>query len=267
MSSSENTTPEVVLSDVPEAATVEEQNDGGNEGIEPEAAEPKPAPTPEEILKKVEKNRDRLLKKYERERWEKEQLRKEIDTLKQTAQQAAPSQAKTANDFATVEEWVAYLADNAAGKKIKDIEDRFKSKDEEARTVQSTKAKQAKFQDSAQKAIASLPDFNNVMAVDVGPIPAHVMDEIYESDNPALVAYYMTKEDLFDDLVDMTPTQAARAIAKFEIQAQSLLSQTRPVSKVPAPMSSNKGTTSGGTKDLHDLDPKALLARLRKIAP
>lgn len=92
--------------------------------------------------------------------------------------------------------------------------------------------------------VQAISDFKQVMDENLDVIEnlrPDVIRMVLDSDDPALAGYHLAKEGKLTELEDMTPNQAALAIAKAI--AKGVPAQNK-VTGAPAPMSANKGTSS-----------------------
>ena len=114
--------------------------------------------------------------------------------------------------------------------------------------------------ENALKAAESFQDFETVMqnnVSDLGAIAPHVRQALLDADNGAFALYALAKEGVLGDLNDLPPHKVVAAITRMEDKAIAM-SKNKPVTKAPAPISSNKGT-SPGTKKLNTYSGDELL--------
>lgn len=257
---------------VQELATTETAE--STEGVAPEGQEaPKEADKPDDVIQKLTSKlskQDRRIGKYKAvsEQWKAEAARLQAELeqarsgLKQSASPKAQEAPLTMEQFQSPEEYIAAIAEQKAraiaaealasqpkGKHTtkEDIQNLYAQAQESARL-------QVMFEQQAEAASKVIDDFAEV--IDQGrdeELPEYVLDAIRHAENGALLAYYILKEDMVDDLRSLPPAKAVMALARAEAKALDLL-KPKPVTKTPAPIKTNSGTASGGRKDWVDLD-------------
>jgi len=225
----------------------------------------KPYNDPEKLAKALDR-KNRAIGKKTAELYA---ARRRIQELEQSSSaqsqqpQAAPTSLKPEN-FSTVEAYFEAVAESKAEAKIKE----YQSKNEAvAKNRVTSEYRQKKFADIDAKAEVlkdNIPDFEQVISEngeEIREASPHVHDAILESDDGALVTYYIAKEGLFEKLNAMTPARAAYEIARIESEAKSSVS-TKPISKTPAPMQPVKGSATG-SKSLNNMSGQELLKWMR----
>lgn len=114
--------------------------------------------------------------------------------------------------------------------------------------------------EKAKHAIENIPEYKSLFmehADIIQSLPSHVEEAFYEADEPALAFLALAKEGKLEALANMTPTQAAREIARAEIRGEAL-SKVKQITKAPTPIEGVKGT-GGSSKTLETMNAKDLL--------
>jgi len=112
----------------------------------------------------------------------------------------------------------------------------------------------------------TIPDYQATLAQHldyVDLLPKAIQDVFYEAEDAALAFYNLAKQGTLYELADMTPTQAAMAIAK----AQNV-SRPKPTTNAPRPIKGINGTGAGSVglaAAYKDSDPDKLLNYLKSI--
>lgn len=188
------------------------------EGAPPQEPESSPEDDKEKALKRMQRRIDRRTADLYQTRAEAEQLRQRLAQLEQPPEEGTPRQADPhhlAREIASVERFTekcnAVAKDGA--KKFTDFDASLKS-----------------------------------LAAETGPLfdahgrPGDLMKVVMESDAPDALLYHLGKNpDVAADLVDLTPTQLARRLDRFE---REMTQAAKPkVSSAPKPL---KPVAGGG---------------------
>lgn len=240
-------------------AEVTAEVESSAEPEKPEQETAKEKPDEAALAKKLSKQ-DRRIGRMTAEKY---QMRQTIAQLEEKlAKLTAPKEA----DFEgkPYEALLEAKAEHAADKRF--IEN--KASDIKAQLNDSEKAwKEERAQyldDNGAEAAKVFTDFHDVMKQSgraMAALPAEIKDVFLEADNGAFALYALAKEGMLEDLADMSPARAAMVIAKMEDKGLAL-SKSKEVSKAPAPITSVKGTGSGG-KSIEQLSGKDLLRAVR----
>lgn len=120
--------------------------------------------------------------------------------------------------------------------------------------AQTRQAAAVKFQQQVEKAAAEMPDFEDVLADSDLPMSRSMQEAITESDNGALIAYYLAKNPSKGrEIAAMSPVQQARAIGRLDATvATDLKPKATPA---PKPLSPVSGSSKGESLSM-DLTPE-----------
>lgn len=163
-------------------------------------------------------------------------------------------------NFQTYEEYIEALTDYKLENRLSERDK--KSSEQSKQTAEKVRLSEREdhVNENASKAKEAFQDFEAVMqqnASDLGDIAPHVRQAILDADNGAFALYALLKEGTLGDLNEMPNHKVVATITRMEDRAIAM-SKNKAVSKAPAPMSSNKGT-SPGSKSLESLSGDDLL--------
>lgn len=238
---------EVMASQQPQGDTTESPAAGDIEVKETEEAQTEEAPI-EEPTKEEKKPDDprkleNALSKYKgKHREAQEALRFERQRAAQMEQELASyrtAKQTTADEPDEVESYVKKLAATEAEailqKQLQTIEQN-----------RATERAQADFRGRVQSFKERMPDIEQVLSDhQTVELPPHILEAIKTLPEGPAIAYKLFKDDLLDDLVDLSPVEALMELAELR-KSINTVETLKPVTKSPAPLKAAKGT--GGVK-------------------
>jgi hypothetical protein len=196
-----------------------------------------------------------------------EQLKAEIERLKQGTKPEAPkeSQEPTLDDYETWEEYSKALIKFEA-KQIRETEN--KQTQEAQANQELTKwvdERSSRVDTRITELAQTIPDFETTLEDIEDSIPAlspELAKIALEADDINLAAYTLHKEGKLLEVLKMPPMRAAMEIAKAEVRGAAYLKQPKPVTNAPAPITSARGNSVGSTS-IEKMDGVSLLKSLR----
>lgn len=177
--------------------------------------------------------------------------RQQLESMQTQPQQHYQPQSNdrppSLQDFQTVEDWGAAIADYSARQALTQAEQRFQQRDQQY--TQHQLAQQ--FQQKEAAYAASVPDYMErveELASSV-PMPNELLMAISQSDHGPAIAYHLAQHlDVADRLARMNPVAAAVEIGRIEARI-SAPKPNKPVTQAPAPVPTLGGSSVVG-KDL-----------------
>jgi hypothetical protein len=196
-----------------------------------------------------------------------EQLKAEIERLKQGTKPEAPkeSQEPKLDDYETWEEYSKALIKFEA-KQIRETEN--KQTQEAQANQELTKwvdERSSRVDTRITELAQTIPDFETTLEDIEDSIPAlspELAKIALEADDINLAAYTLHKEGKLLEVLKMPPMRAAMEIAKAEVRGAAYLKQPKPVTNAPAPITSARGNSVGSTS-IEKMDGVSLLKSLR----
>lgn len=243
----EGEVPTEVTTEVPETAQESTQ-----EAQPPES----PPEAPQEPAKPVE---DELIprKRLDKVVWQREELRRENEHLRQLAQQPKETPQATVdptkpvpNQFEDWEQYTQALAEWTVGSTLKKAQEEHRKRSEQERFISTKRA----FDDRAAKVRAKHPDYDELF--ESAPISEAMAPTILESEQGPELAMYLAKNpEVARKIYHLSPTQAARELGKIEAKLDDLM---KPVSvtnaKPPLSPAKPKGAIPDGLDDSLPMD-------------
>lgn len=254
--------------------------------------QPKAKPHKEQWPKSAENAMSRRDKTIRRQQAQIQELMQRVNAAQPAAQQNAQTQQPQSQnqagakapanaepneaDYDNFGEYLKDLARWEARKQFADESQKHQQSRESEQLnewrVQSEKSIEAK----AAQYIQTIPDYQAVMTENMDfldTMPQVLADLFYQADDAALAFYNLAKADQLENLLRMTPAQAAFAIGKAQGIAVNQTqgagqpnNQAQPAKKTtsaPAPLSSGKGTTAS-SKPVEDMSADDLLKLVKR---
>lgn len=179
----------------------------------------------------------------------------EIERLRAaTAKSDADSEPKEADYNG---DWTKFQADYAAWKAAQSVERKLAEREQRERERQvAEKVREAneEFLERVDEVKAGIPDYDqaiNAFASSGGKFAEHVIEEIRDSEQGPMLAYYIAKNPhIAHQLNAMSPRDAAREIGRIE--ARVALPKPKRQTQAPAPLAPLKGGAAPSA-DIHQL--------------
>jgi len=166
---------------------------------------------------------------------------------------AKPGKEPQASDFENYDDYVRAVSDA----RVKAAKEEWERESRQRQLEESNKQKMQDLHAKLQEGFTKYDDFEEIVFDrSAGHITPMIVDILADCDNPADVAYHLAKNRIEGVAISrMTPTQAARAIARLESQLASTPASPKPLSpkttNAPPPIKplGGAGGSSLTTKD------------------
>jgi len=239
------------LADQPEVEAVQaEPTEVVEERSEPEIEKeqeekPKANPKLERRFSEITKQREEARKEAQQERSAREALEARLAALERQPAPQAPKvdEEPQPSQFNDAFEYAKALAEFTADKRIGEM----RKQDAEAKEALERQKVIETWASKVQKAKASMPDFDDIVASSDVVVNDDIRDAILESDVGPQILYHLAEnDDVAKRIAGLTPKQALREIGKLEarFEAKETAPQTTPItrSKAPAPIQPLRGS-------------------------
>lgn len=197
--------------------------------------------------------REKALRQAEREQYERELAK--FRTAQQLPKEPPKPQGMPREEDFIGKPYGEYLAAVSEWQVEQKLEQTLAAREKKSSEQQREQAQKeweaerdAGIDDDAAEAAKVFPDFADVLnkhAQDLKNIAPHVKQALREADAPAHALYALAQEGLLADLNGMSLARASAVIARMEDKAKGLV-QNKPVTRAPAPMKANTGSSGGG---------------------
>lgn len=225
----------------PEEAEAEAKQEG----------ERKQNPKLERRFSEITKQREEARKEAQREREAREALEQRLAALegKQQPAKVELDEKPQPSQFSDAFEYAEALAEYTADKRIADM----KRQEAEAKEAEQRQKVITEWTAKVEKAKASLPDFDDIVASSDVVVNDDIRDAILESDVGPQILYHLAENDeVAKKIAGLSPKQALREIGKLEarFEAKPEVEKPAPIvkSKAPAPITPIRG--GKGTPDI-----------------
>lgn len=171
------------------------------------------------------------------------------------AQNAAPSQKPTSDQFQTAEEYIEALADWK-------VEQKLNQRDTQKQQQDTATAKVTSWQGKLESARTEIPDFDAVVNAADMPVAPHVAELLFEHDAGAkLMHHFAQNPSALEKLNGLNPTKAAFELASIatKFEASPVAKPDRLASKAPPP-ARPVGSGRTTTPALGDMDMNSYIA-------
>lgn len=219
---------------------------------------PDDALTPEQLAKREKNRESHLNSKLADMRRQNRELQARL------AQQQAPKPQEAAQDSATRPKpnpqdpfykdktWEQFNEDLTDWKLEQKFTENTKKTQETQQSQEFTKwvdERSAMVDERLPELSATIPDMMSVLD-EVQDLTSMLTPEqariALEAEDINLAVYTLHKEGKLQDAMRLPPSQLAAAIAKAEIRGQKYLTESKPTTNAPRPISASKGNTTGG---------------------
>lgn len=225
----------------PEEAEAEAKQEG----------ERKQNPKLERRFSEITKQREEARKEAQREREAREALEQRLAALegKQQPAKVELDEKPQPSQFSDAFEYAEALAEYTADKRIADM----KRQEAEAKEAEQRQKIITEWTAKVEKAKASLPDFDDIVASSDVVVNDDIRDAILESEVGPQILYHLAENDeVAKKIAGLSPKQALREIGKLEarFEAKPEVEKPAPIvkSKAPAPITPIRG--GKGTPDI-----------------
>jgi hypothetical protein len=166
------------------------------------------------------------------ERLRTQQLMQELEQIR------SGQSPKTAEPQDDVEKFVDSRAEKIASAKLQEHYERIEQK-------RISEQRSAEFKQRVESFKDKMPDIMDVLEANrETELPNYLVETIATLPEGPAIAAYAFKEDLMDDIVDMSPAMAMMEIARIRNTINEI-GTAKPVTKAPAPMKAVRGNSAG----------------------
>lgn len=216
----------------------------------PEAAKPNDPHKLENALNKAKAKGQEKAYLLKQERLRTQQLMQELEQLR-SGQSTKPANPEPDD----VERFVDSRAEKIASAKIQEQLDRI-------REQQTASQRQSEFKQKVETFKDRMPDIMDVLEANRdAELPNYLVEAIATLPEGPAIAAYAFKEDLMDEIADMSPALAMMEIARIRNTILEL-GTAKPVTKTPAPMKAVRGNSSVA-KSLENMSSRELMQWLK----
>lgn len=235
----------------PEAAvaeTTEAEKPAANEN------EPKRLTAEEELdkLRKAKARDDRRIGKltavkYQAQK-EAEEYRKKLADYETKAAKSPDSGKPKESDFEgkPYGDYLEAVASWAADKRFSDKQKSDSEQSQKQKDADYIAERSEALDENGELASKTFSDFNSVMQdnrAELGEMAPHVRQAIFEADNGGFALYMLAKEGKLEELNTMSFPKVVQMVTRYDDKAIAA-SKSKSVSKAPAPMKANSGTSA-----------------------
>lgn len=244
----------------------EAQQEGSQEEAEQETEKPDPWPkSAENALSRLKKQRSRYQAENAELRSSLDQIKAEIQSLKNPAPQAPREE-----DYETFEDFLMAKFEHKQGSQQEKPQEKSLSQEEIFKQAQEQFHYQERMKtmsEQAAKAAETIPEYAQLHAEysDVmEDLPEGTVKAFLDLNNAPAAFYALAKEGKVEFLSSMPPVQAAMELARAEVRGEQMIqSRKSQQTKAPPPMKGVRGATAVG-ENIDQMSGDAILNAIRK---
>ncbi len=252
----------IVTEETPKTEEPKTEEPTAEEGAEAQAAQEEPVkekkfegePFPKKAVSAISR-RDKTIVK----------LKEENLRLTQAQLKVPPPEVKqdgpiSEDDFETYGEYLKAVNNQAMDERFAEYEKNQTTARQTEQNAQWKAERQVVVSEQATKMMEEIPDYADVFTENADVIDnfsPEVQDLFLEADNAPLAFYTLAKEGTLENLLSMSPMQAAMVIGSA-IERGSNVQQPKKISKAPTPMTGVSGT-GGNSNNPASMSPDDLV--------